>query len=601
MSDSAWSFVVLGVVIALFVWNRFSVGLVAIFAALALYATGVVDATTAVAGFGDPVVVFIATLFIVAEGLEATGVTAWAGQQLLERIGTGRSALLVALVLLAAVMAALVTPNGSAAALLPIMVVAARRSGTATSQLAMPLAFGASVGALLALSGSTVNVIVSQALNEQTGSAFGFFEFALVGLPLLVVTALVAWQLGPRLLPHRTPASLPADYSAHPSTVAEHYELDEGFYRLRVPTGSVALGARPGDLLAHDDARVVGVQDSTGAAHGLERRLAADDTLVVSGPSSAVTALTDTSGLRVVSTPLTRATPSRLVSRDRGVAEVVVPPRSPLVGNRRFPGFTRNGVTVLGIRRLGRDTGLDGVKLQEGDAMLVHGTWPDVEALARSEELLVVDSPELVRRQLVPLGARARRALGVLALTVVLLATGAAPPAIAGLVGAAGMVLLRVVTPPQAYRAVSWETVVLVGGLIPLSVAIQDSGAADSIANAIVGVVPAGNSHLLLVALFVLTAVLGQVVSNTATVLIVTPIAVSAAAETGTALAPVLMLVAVAGAASFLTPIATPANMMVMGPGGYRFGDYWKLGIVTMLAWLVVCVLLIPVFWPLTP
>jgi len=233
--------------------------------------------------------------------------------------------------------------------------------------------------------------------------------------------------------------------------------------------------------------------------------------------------------------------------------------------------------------------------------MLVHGAWPDVEALARSEELLVVDSPELVRRQLVPLGARAWRALAVLAATVALLATGVAPPAIAGLVGAAGMVLLRVVTPQQAYRAVSWETVVLVGGLIPLSVAIQASGAADSIANAIVGVVPAGNSHVLLIALFVLTAVLGQVVSNTATVLIVTPIAVSAAAETGTALAPVLMLVAVAGAASFLTPIATPANMMVMGPGGYRFGDYWRLGIVTMLAWLVVCVVLIPVVWPLAP
>jgi di/tricarboxylate transporter len=601
VSDSAWCFVVLGVVVALFVWNRFSVGLVAVFAALALYATGVVDATTAVAGFGDPIVVFIAGLFVVAEGLEATGVTAWAGQQLLARVGTGRSGLLVALVVLAAVMAALVTPNGSAAALLPIMVVAARRSGTASSQLAMPLAFGASVGALLALSGSPVNVVVSQSLKEQTGSGFGYFEFALVGLPLLAVTILVAWRLGPRLLPHRTPSDLPADYSAHPATVAEHYELDQGFYRLRVPGGSSALGRRAEDLVDVDDARVVGVQDATGVGHGPDRELADGDTVVVSGASSSVTGLTDASGLRVVSTPLTRATPSRLVSRDRGVAEVVVPPRSPLVGSRRFPGFTRNGVTVLGIRRLGHDTGLDGVDLQEGDAMLVHGAWPDVEALARSEELLVVDSPELVRRQLVPLGARAWRALAVLAATVALLATGVAPPAIAGLVGAAGMVLLRVVTPQQAYRAVSWETVVLVGGLIPLSVAIQASGAADSIANAIVGVVPAGNSHVLLIALFVLTAVLGQVVSNTATVLIVTPIAVSAAAETGTALAPVLMLVAVAGAASFLTPIATPANMMVMGPGGYRFGDYWRLGIVTMLAWLVVCVVLIPVVWPLAP
>jgi di/tricarboxylate transporter len=163
------------------------------------------------------------------------------------------------------------------------------------------------------------------------------------------------------------------------------------------------------------------------------------------------------------------------------------------------------------------------------------------------------------------------------------------------------MVLTGVVGGPQAYRAISWQTVVLVGGLIPLSVAIQQSGAADLLAGLIVGVVPEGNGHVLLIALFALTAVLGQIVSNTATVLIVVPVALAAAQASGVHPAPVLMLVTVAGAASFLTPIATPANMMVMGPGGYRFGDYWRIGLVTMLCWLVVCVLLIPAVWPLSP
>jgi len=189
----------------------------------------------------------------------------------------------------------------------------------------------------------------------------------------------------------------------------------------------------------------------------------------------------------------------------------------------------------------------------------------------------------------------------VLAVTVVLLATGLVAPAVAGLLGAVGMVVTGVVTPQQAYRAVSWQTVVLVGGLIPLSVAIRTSGAADVLAGGIVGVVPAGDGHLLLVALFVLTAVLGQIVSNTATALIVVPVALAAAEAAGVHPAPVLMLVAVAGAASFLTPIATPANMMVMAPGGYRFGDYWRLGLVTMLAWLAVAVLLVPLVWPFDP
>jgi di/tricarboxylate transporter len=204
----------------------------------------------------------------------------------------------------------------------------------------------------------------------------------------------------------------------------------------------------------------------------------------------------------------------------------------------------------------------------------------------------------MVRRQTVPLGRRAPQALAVLVAMVVLLATGAVPPAVAGLLAAAGMVLLRVVGVQEAYRAVSWQTVVLIGGLIPLSIAIQDSGAADLVAERIVNVVGDRGPYALMLALFVLTGVLGQIVSNTATVLIVVPIALSAAAETGISAQPVLMLVAVAGAASLLTPIATPANMMVMGPGGYRFGDYWKFGLVSMIGWLGLAMLVIPVVWP---
>jgi di/tricarboxylate transporter len=154
-----------------------------------------------------------------------------------------------------------------------------------------------------------------------------------------------------------------------------------------------------------------------------------------------------------------------------------------------------------------------------------------------------------------------------------------------------------VITPNQAYRAVSWQTVVLIGGLIPLSTAIQTSGAADLVARRLIDLVGVGRPYLLLAALFALAAVLGQVVSNTATVLIVAPIAVAAAQETAVSVRPVLMLIAVAGAASLLTPISTPGNMMVMGPGGYRFGDYWRLGLPVMLLWLAVAVAVIPLVW----
>lgn len=177
--------------------------------ALALYLLGLVDAPTAVAGLGDPIIISIACLFVLAGALESSGVTAWAGRQLVERAGTGRGRLLVALMGLSALMAALVTPNGAAAALLPIVVVAARRSDQRPSQLLMPVAFAASAGALLVLTGSPVNVIVSDALLDATGGRFGFFEFAIIGAPLVLVTIAVTSSSARARSPMSSPATCP--------------------------------------------------------------------------------------------------------------------------------------------------------------------------------------------------------------------------------------------------------------------------------------------------------------------------------------------------------------------------------------------------------
>jgi di/tricarboxylate transporter len=212
--------------------------------------------------------------------------------------------------------------------------------------------------------------------------------------------------------------------------------------------------------------------------------------------------------------------------------------------------------------------------------------------------VLVVDDPGAVRRQMVPLGPGARRALVVLAAMVVLLATGAVPAAIAGALAAAAIVLLRVLEPEEAYRAIDWTTIVLIAGMIPVSTAIRETGAGDDVARLLVDAVGGAGPHALLVGLFVLTAIFGQIISNTATALIVIPIAVSAAGELDISARPVLMSVAVASAAAFMTPIATPANMMVAGPAGYRFGDFWKLGAVMLALFFCVAVLLVPVIWP---
>jgi len=291
--------------------------------------------------------------------------------------------------------------------------------------------------------------------------------------------------------------------------------------------------------------------------------------------------------------------PGALVTRSSGIAEVVVSPRSDLVGATVYPGMVTDSgdFIVLAVQRRGEALD-EATALAAGDALLLRGTWGALEAsLEADPDVLVVDAPELVRRQGVPLGAGAKRALAVLAGMVILLATGAVPPVAAGLFAAGAIVLLRVLDMDQVYRAISWTTVVLVAGMIPLSTAMTQTGAAAKLADLLVDVVGGHGGHALLLGLFVLTAVLGQLISNMATALIMIPVALSAAAEVDISPRPVLMSLTVAAAASFLTPVATPANLMVMRPGGYRFGDYWKLGLPILLLFGVISVLLVPVIW----
>jgi di/tricarboxylate transporter len=528
VDDATITLLVLAAAVALFVWNRLPIAIVALGAALGLYGAGVVSLEEAVSGFGDPTVLFIASLFVVSEALDASGVTTWAGQRLVRAARGEPTRLVVFVLVLCAALSAVITPNGAIAALLPMMVVIAARIGRPTSKLLMPLAFAAHAGSLLVLTGSPVNILVSQAAADSGAERFGFFEFALVGVPLVAGSIALALLLGDRLLPTRRPRSLPPDLSRHAETLAGQYALA-------------------------------------------------------------------TAG------PYPREVPEQLFTRRAGVAEVVVPPRSPLIGQPVFPGMvTESGdLVVLSVQRGGEEpTGPDHL-LAAGDTLLLEGSWRALDERLEPEEVLVVDPPEAVRRQVVALGPGARRTLAVTAAFVVVLATGLLPAAAAGLLAAIALVLLGALDTEKAYRAVSWTTVILIAGLIPVSQAIQTTGAADDVAGILVDVVGGSSPHLLLAGLFVIAAAFSVAVSNTATALILIPIGLSAAAELDVASRPVLMSIAVACSASFLTPISTPGNMIVMGPAGYRFGDYWRFGLPFVVLFFLVAVFLVPVVWAL--
>ena len=455
MSEALITLIILGVTVVVFIWDRLPVMLVALAVPVALWATGVLDLAEAFKGFGDPTVIFIAALFVVSEALDATGVTAWVGDLALRLAGESRTRLLVVILLLVAVVTAVITPNGSVAALTPVVVVMAIRAQRAPSELLMPLAFGAHAGSMLLLTGSPVNLVIADYAESAGVGPFGLFSFTFVGVPLVLGTLIIVVLLGPRLIPRRTAGKSLRDLGGQAAVLTAHYEMESD-------------------------------------------------------------------------------RPVRL-TREMGVLEAVIPPRSEFIGDIAYPGMrTESGrLVVVAVRHRGHDHQKPH-GLHAGDVVLFQGAWPDLEEAAQDPNILAVDSPEQVRRQAVPLGAGAKRTLVVLAVMIILLATGLIPAPVAGL----------------------------------------------------------------LAGLFVVTTTLGQLISNMATAFIVVPVGLAAAIQMDVSPAPILMAIAVFAAAALLTPVATPANLVVMEAAGYRFGDYWKLGLPLLGLYGLVGIGLVPLFMP---
>lgn len=519
MSDSVITLLVLAAAVIIFVIDKLPAAVVALLVPLSLWAFGVLDLGQAMQGFGDPTVLFIAGLFVVSEALNATGVTAWVGEKAMDLAGEGRVRLLVVVMLMVAGLTALITPNGSVAALAPVVVMMAIRGKRSPSELLLPAAFAAHAGSLLMLTGSPVTVVISDYAEAAGVGQFGLFTIALAGVPLLIGTVILVLLLSSRLVPVRTPATTLRDLGDHGDTLASHYGLE-------------------GD-------------------------------------------------------------PKIALGREQGVAEFVVPPRSEFIGSVVHCGMvTESGRLVVAAMHHRGTNVTDEHALHTGDTLLLRGDWEALDNAAKDPNLIAVDDPETVRRQAVPLGPGAWKALAVLLAMIVLLATGLVPAAVAGIAAGLAMVIFGMVSVEQAYRGIGWTTIILVGGMMSLSTAMVSSGAAEMLAETLVSLVGDAGPYALLFGLFILTTGLGQLISNMATALIVIPIGLAASTQMGVSPLPVLLAIAVFAAAALLTPVATPANLMVMEAAGYRFGDYWKLGLPLVVLYGVVGVFLVPTIWP---
>ena len=602
MSDVTITILILVAVVAVFIWNRLPAAVVAVAAALALFLTGILNVQEALGGFGDPVIVFVASLLAIGAGLEASGVGTWAGQFLIRHAGASPPRLLLSLMLLGAVFSGLIGMNGAVAAMIPVAVVIAIRTRIAPSQLMIPVAFATLAGSKLTLLGTPVNVIASAEAEASGLGPIRFFEWAVVGVPLVLGTLALILLFGRRLLPERHSQSLPADFSAHASTLVEQYRLEDGLHRLRVRSTSPYAG-KPRtavDLKDYADLSLVAILEGEGGGPLQRPAIDEGDLLLVRGDAEATGRLAAEMHLGIREDNEAAASVAEtLFNRASGLAEIVIPPRSALVGQTAFPGMVaRDGdLMVLAIQRGGDDLGPEGTRLAVGDHLLLQGTWEALDKHLADPQVLVVDSPDVVRRQAVALGPGAREAIAILAVLIVLLATNVVPPAIAAVFCAALMVVTGVLTLPKFYRGIDWNTCVVIGGTIPLATALTKTGAAALIGDQVVRLVGEFGPHAVLAGLFLVTAAITQFIANTSAALIMIPIAVATAGELNISPLPLVIGVAMGASASFLTPVGSPVVLMVQRPGGYEFGDYWKLGLLVLLWSLFVAVFIAPLYW----
>jgi len=592
------TFIILGVTIVLFVWGRWPPDLVALLSLLALALSGVIGTSDALAGFGNPTVVMIAALFVVGEGLSRTGVTGWGGKRLLELARGSQNRLLVVVMAGTAALSAFISNTGTVATLLPAVVAAAWAVGSVPSKYLVPLAFAANTGGLLTLTGTPPNIVVAQTLEQSGLRPFSFFEYALIGGPLLIAAIAYMRFVGGRILPSRSADQRPVDVGADLADLAAAYSLGENQFRLRVRANSSLIGktvmeAALGPTYGAPVLRIEGREIAP------DVDLREDDILVVRAPSETIDRLMQELGLGLQPPA---DSPGEFVSKEIGLAEVIPTPRSEYLGRSVAVGqiFERFTVQLLGVRRRGKPVVDRELKLEFGDSLLVRGTWEAIgELQSERRNFVVVGTPEAMATEVAGLRPRAPVAVAALVGMVVLMVTGIVPTVIAALIAAAAMILFGCLSTREAYRSISWSSVVLIAAMIPMGRALETTGGASVVAEGLVNTLGNLSPVALMAGVFLLTTGFSQVINNTATAVLVAPIVIQAAVTLGVSPHPLLMIVAVAASTAFLTPIGTTTNILVYSPGGYSFTDYVKVGLPLMLLFLAVSLVLVPMIWPL--
>ncbi|NRA85958.1 MAG: SLC13 family permease [Rhizobiales bacterium] len=589
--DQLMVFGLLAFVFAMLIWGKLRYDLVAFSALVIALVIGIVPVDQAFSGFGHPATVIIALVLIVSRGLQASGAIELVAQALIKS-GRSLSAHIGVMSGLVAVLSAFMNNVGALALLMPVDIDAAKKAKRSPALTLMPLSFASILGGMVTLIGTPPNIIIASFREKSQGTAFSMFDFAPVGLVVATVGVIFIALIGWRLIPSTgSKQSSSEALMASASFVAE----------LRVADKSKAIDRKISDLdedCEENDVSIVGLVRNGHRKAGRARRevIQAGDILIIQATADSIDKFLGFLDLEYVGS---EQHGEGLKGVDLTLSEVVVTENSRIVGRTAYDIrlLHRKAVTLLGVSRQGKKITerVRKLKLVPGDILLLLGPSNSIDDTINWLECL-----PLAKRGLTVIQRdKAMWAAGIFAAGILLASFGYLYLAVALAIVVILYIVLKIVPAQQVYHSIEWPIIILLGSLIPIGSALEASGGTETLANAIVSLANGAPAWVLLTLLMLVTMTLSDVLNNTATAVIAAPIAVNIANSLNASPDPFLMAVAVAASCAFLTPIGHKNNTLIMGPGGYKFSDYWRMGLPLEVLVVIISVPTIIFFWPL--
>lgn len=615
------TFVILLITAILFVHGKIRSDIIALCSMLALMVLDIITPEQALSGFSNSVVIMMAGLFIVGGAIFKTGLAKIIGSKITLLAGNNETKLFILIMLATAFIGAFVSNTGTVALMLPIVVSTAVAANVNPSRYLMPLAFASSMGGMMTLIGTPPNLVIVEELTKHNFNDIGFFSFTPVGLICIAIGIIVLLPLSKIFLSKRGEVKKKSKNSQSAKELVKKYQLFDNLYRLHVQTESLIADQKVADLnvtekynlnilevrrpSASRTSRFMKTVDQKMAGPNME--IKADDILYVFGAFEDVEEFANENKLEITEAEVTEyggeSSSEKLSVRQIGIAELLLRSESKLINKTiKETNFRKNySVNILGIQRKGKYilNDIKDIKLHDGDVLLVQGTWEHINLLSQETEEWVIVGQPMEEASKVTLDYKAPVAAAIMILMIIALVINVIPPVATVTIAAILMVFTGCFrNVEEAYKTINWESIILIAAMLPMSIALESTGASELISKTLVSKLGEFGPVMLLAGIYLTTSLLTMFINNTATAVLVAPIAFQSAASMDVSPYPFLMAVTVGASMCFASPFSTPPNALVMNPGKYKFMDYIKVGLPLQVIIGIIMVFVLPLIFP---